>query len=110
MRYFKALNVSDLAQGEMTKVTVEGEPILLVNLEGTFYAVTNTCTHMGGSLVEGMLEGDVIKCPRHGAGFDVKTGRNVIKPTIFFIPGKTSDLKTYETKVENNEVLIGIDQ
>lgn len=108
MAFEKVMGVSDLSPGNMKKVSINGTDILVVNLSGTFYALTNTCTHMGGSLADGRLEGSTIRCPRHGAGFDVQTGKNIIQPKIMFIKGHAGNLKTYPVKIEQNDVLVDI--
>lgn len=108
MEYQKAINTQSLKPGMMTKVSLAGEDILLANVEGEFFATTNVCTHMGGSLVDGRLEGNIVRCPWHGSGFDVRTGKLKIRPKILFFKGNAADLKTYPVKVENGEVLVGI--
>ena len=73
---------------------------------GSFYALSNTCTHMGGSLADGCLEGDVVHCPRHHAGFEVKTGRCVIPPKILLFSGHAANLQTFPVQVEQDAVLV----
>lgn len=63
-----------LAPGEMRTIHVEGRPLLLINLEGTYHVVDDTCTHEDCSLGEGYLDDDAVECPCHGARFDVRTG------------------------------------
>src|SRR5207245_179427 len=58
----------------------EGLSIALFNVEGSFYAIDNTCTHRGGPLGEGELKGDTVACPWHGAHFNVKTGAVTVPP------------------------------
>ena len=106
MSYTKAINAGELLPGAMKKVTINGRDILLVNLEGRFYALSNTCTHMGGSLAGGRLEGGVVRCPCHHAGFEVKTGRCVIPPKILLFHGHAADLPTYPVRVEGDAVLV----
>ena len=55
-------------------VNADDQSIALFNVDGTFYAIDNTCTHVGGPLAEGDIDGDIVTCPGHGAGFSVKTG------------------------------------
>ena len=59
----------------MTRVVVDGVPVLLCNVAGELYAVEDVCTHDGGALDGGELEGSRVMCPRHGALFDVTTGK-----------------------------------
>ena len=100
MSYTKVAGIKDLAPGQMRKVAVNGVDVLLVNTDGAFFALSNTCTHMGGSLAQGRLEGAVVRCPRHHAGFDVKTGRCVIRPKMLMFRPNAAELKTYPVKVE----------
>jgi len=72
----------DLAPGEGKVVEVEGKAIGLFNVDGTFYALDNTCVHRGGPLGEGELDGAVVTCPWHGWRYDVKTGVNPSNPSV----------------------------
>ena len=74
MNYVKIAMISDLMPGSKKKIVLETREIMLVNLDGSYYALDNKCPHMGGSLSDGTLSANVITCPRHGASFDVKTG------------------------------------
>ena len=71
----------------------------LFNIEGTFYAMGNSCPHRGGPLGEGSLAGSTVTCPLHGAEFNVKTGE-VLGP-----PAETG-VKSYAVRVEGQDVLI----
>jgi len=55
-------------------VVVGGKEVLLANVDGSYFAIANKCTHAGGSLAKGSLEGSIVTCPRHGSQFDLKTG------------------------------------
>ena len=69
-QFIKVASAADLAPGEAKCVEVAGKKIALFNLEGTFYAIDDTCTHRGGPLSEGEVSGEEVTCPWHGA----KTG------------------------------------
>ncbi len=73
--FAKVAAVSDLPPGAKVLAEVDGRPIAVFNVAGVFYAIDDACTHDGGPLAEGELEGAVIQCPRHGARFDVRTGK-----------------------------------
>jgi 3-phenylpropionate/trans-cinnamate dioxygenase ferredoxin subunit len=90
---------SAIAAGEMLRVTVDGVSVLLCNVDGKLFAVEDICTHDGGELDGGELEGDRIRCPRHGALFDVTTGRALTLPAV-------SPLPTYVVRVENDDVFV----
>ena len=78
--------VSDLPNGERLFLEIEGKPIVIFNIAGQFFAIGDVCTHDDGPLGDGDLEGFNIVCPRHGAEFDVKTGRAVQMPAVVDIP------------------------
>ena len=90
---------SAIAAGEMRRVTVDGVSVLLCNVDGELFAVEDVCTHDGGELDGGVLEGGRIRCPRHGALFDVTTGRALTLPAV-------SPLPTYAVRVENDDVFV----
>jgi len=108
MKYIRAADISDLPENQMKAVNLEGKEILLVNLAGSCYAIANKCTHMGGSLVKGTLEGSIVRCPRHGAKFDVKTGESVGEAKIGFIKMKVASEPSYPVKVEGTDILVGM--
>lgn len=97
--YVKVASVADLAPGQMTLVEVDGEPICLANVDGAFYAIADECTHVGGALSEGELDGYIVSCPTHFGQFDIRTGKVVQRPP-------REDATTYEVKVEGQNILI----
>jgi len=109
MGFVKVAETQEIPIGAMKMVKPGEKETLIANVEGKFYAIGNKCTHMGGDLYKGKLEGSVVTCPRHGAKFDVTTGRAVSGPKIGFLKLKTGDEPAYEVKVEGNEILIKIE-
>jgi len=107
MEYIKVLEVSQLPAGEMTMVKVRGKEILLANLDGSYHAVANKCSHLGGSLAKGSLDGKVVTCPRHGAQFDLTNGGAVGDAQIMILKMGVKDLESYPVKVEGAEILVG---
>ncbi len=97
--YFKVGQVTDFPVGSLKKVVVSGEDALVANVGGTFYAMTSTCTHRGGPLDEGELEGGTVICPWHGGQFDVKTAKVVGPPPM-------RDEVAFEVRVEGSDVLL----
>lgn len=71
---------SALAEGENTVVDVDGTDVAIFKIDGHCYAIADLCTHDGGEIASGTLEGDEIVCPRHGARFCVKTGKVTAPP------------------------------
>jgi len=108
MNFIKVAQTSEIAPGSMKKVIGDGKEILVVNLDGSFYAIPHNCTHMAGNLSEGTLQGGIVTCPRHGAKFDVKTGQAVEGAKIAFIKIKVRDTRCYPVKIEGNDILIDI--
>ena len=70
----------DLEPGQGLSVELEDKKIALFNIEGSYYAIDDTCTHRGGPLSEGSVEGTVVTCPWHGARFDVTSGEGLGPP------------------------------
>ncbi len=96
MAEFKVARVSEIAPGT-TKVVYAGETeLMLCNVGGAIYAIEDVCTHDGGPLDQGELEGNCIVCPRHGATFDVRTGEVVTLPAV--IP-----IGTFPVRVDGDE-------
>ncbi len=95
----KVAETAEVPPGKMKKVTVDGEEILIANVEGKYHAIGSKCTHRGGDLSKGVLSGKVVKCPRHGARFDVSTGE------VMSGPAKNSE-PTFELKVEGTSIFL----
>jgi nitrite reductase/ring-hydroxylating ferredoxin subunit len=99
MTLVNVASTSELKPDEMKAVNVNGKAVLLVNLNGTYYAIGNTCTHMGCPLSSGTLKGETVECICHGSTFDLKTGK------VMRGPADKPEQK-HEVKVENGSVLI----
>ena len=82
MAKHRVAKVSEVAPGTTRRVVVDSLEILLCNVEGKIYAIEDVCTHDGGPLDQGELEGDRVVCPRHGATFDVRTGEALTLPAV----------------------------
>lgn len=108
MNYKKIAEIEDITLGEMKKFTLEEKEILVTNIDGKFHAINNRCTHMGGDLSKGELEGNLVQCPRHGSKFNVETGEAVHGPKILFLKLDTENIRTYETKLDGKNVMIKI--
>ena len=98
-KFVKVASASELSAGEGKVVDAEGQSIALFNVDGTFTAIDNTCTHVGGPLGEGALVGDIVNCPWHDAEFNVKTGACTGGPA-------KSDVKSFPVKVDGDDVLV----
>ena len=89
----------DFPSGSRQVVEALDAEILVVNLEGSFHAVNNICTHMHAELSEGELEDGEVVCPLHSAHFDLRTGEALTPPAF-------EALETFPVKVENGMVLV----
>ena len=78
----KVAAVNELPVGQGRVVEAEGRTLALFNVDGTFYAIDNTCPHRGGPLGEGDLEGRIVLCPWHAWRWDVTTGANANNPAV----------------------------
>jgi len=97
--FIKVAETSEVPAGSMKAVKVGGEDVLLANVGGKFYAIGNVCTHRGGPLNEGTLQGTVVTCPWHGGQFDLANGNAVAPPPRMPAPA-------YEVRVEGSSVLV----
>lgn len=97
----RVAGVGDVPAGEVKVFEVNGRSIAVANTGEKFYACDNVCTHDGGPLGEGMLWGDQVECPRHGARFDLKTGRPTVLPAVL-------PVKTYQVQVDGNDVKVEV--
>jgi nitrite reductase/ring-hydroxylating ferredoxin subunit len=80
--FMPVLPESDLREAKPTRAQHEGTPILLVRRGAQIYAIAETCSHLGGPLAEGELDGDVIQCPWHGSRFSLRDGHVVDGPAV----------------------------
>jgi 3-phenylpropionate/trans-cinnamate dioxygenase ferredoxin subunit len=92
---------SELGNGDRLFVEIENIPIVIFNIAGQLFAIGDVCTHDNGPLGDGMLEGYNIVCPRHGAEFDIRTGKALILPAIVDIPA-------YPVRVIDGNIQVGI--
>lgn len=72
--------VDELVPGQWRSVDVDGTAVAVFNVEGQYYAIEDVCTHDGGQLTGGTVEGAQVVCPRHGARFCVKNGAALTPP------------------------------
>ena len=101
VEYVAVAVVDELPNGTRKFLEVDGAPIAVFNIAGSYYAVADLCSHDDGPVAEGNLYGYEIECPRHGARFDVRTGQVVSFPAIVDIPN-------YPVKVERGQILVGL--
>ncbi len=100
--YITVAQVGDVKNMQVKPFTVNGHRIVLANVEGTYFATQDLCTHDGGPLGEGELFDYDIECPRHGGRFDVRTGEVTALPPMF-------PIKTFPVRVQGNEIQVAFD-
>lgn len=98
--FIKVANLLDVAPGTAQAVNINGQLIALFNVDGTIYALDNSCLHQGGPLGEGLLEGEVVTCPWHMWDYNVRTGEKVGNPSL--------KVSRYEVQVENGEIKVAV--
>lgn len=106
--FVEAASSGEVPVGTAKKVFLQGKEILISNIEGDYFAVDCVCTHFGGDLSQGTLEGSVLTCPRHQAKFDVTTGRVLSPPKVEPYNPRIQDLKAYPVTVENEKIMISL--
>jgi 3-phenylpropionate/trans-cinnamate dioxygenase ferredoxin component len=93
-------SVGDVPEGEMRAYQVGGEDVAVANVDGTFFAFGDVCTHAQCSLAEGDLDGTTVTCVCHGSEFDVTTGDVLGGPAV-------EPVQSYEVSTEGDELKIG---
>lgn len=104
--YVRVTGKTEVPVGKMKAFKLEGKEILIANVNGNYCAIGNRCTHAGGDLSQGVLEGNVVTCPKHHAKFDVTSGKVVTHPKIGFLHPKAKDEPVYQVKVEDENILV----
>ena len=97
----KIVETKDLPPGQAAAFELEGQRIALFNVEGTFYAIGDTCPHRGGPLSEGSVVGTTLTCPWHGADFELKIGAVMRPPAGQGVP-------SYRVVIDGGDVQIEI--
>ena len=98
-RWVSVARASEIPLGGSLLVHLDDLPVAVFHLDDGWYAIEDVCTHDGGPVAEGRLEGSIIECPRHGATFDVKTGAALTFPGVSPVP-------TYAVRVVGDDVQV----
>jgi len=91
---------SEVAPGEVKRI--ENPAIAVFNVEGTLFAISDTCTHAEASLSEGRVDGETVECPLHGACFDLRTGEALTPPAV-------EPVQTFPVVVQEDEIYVEIE-
>ncbi|HVB35551.1 MAG TPA: Rieske (2Fe-2S) protein [Patescibacteria group bacterium] len=101
MAFLRAVRQDEMPAGTVREVKLNERTIALVNVDGKFYALNNTCLHRGGPLGQGALAGGILTCPWHGWQYEVSTGRVTFNPEM--------SIATYPVEIRNDEVWVDVD-
>ena len=91
---------NEIKPNQIKQVSIDGKDIVVINIDGSYFAINDTCTHAGGSLSEGKVEGSIITCDWHGAQFDCKSGK------LIKFPAKINDLESYNIVIESDTIFV----
>ena len=97
----KVAQKKDLPAGKAISVSVGSKRIAVFNVDGKFYAMDDECTHAGGSLSEGEVQGTIVTCPWHGATFDVTSGTVMSEPA-------PDNVNSYKVLVEGDDIKVEV--
>jgi 3-phenylpropionate/trans-cinnamate dioxygenase ferredoxin subunit len=98
----RVAQVGEIPPERVAVFAVGDHDVAVCNVGGALYAIDDVCTHDGGALDQGELEGEEIECPRHGARFDVRTGAATQLPAF-------EPVETHEVRVEGEDILVGVE-
>ena len=90
----------EIKPNQMKKVSIDGNDIVVMNIDANYFAISDTCSHAGGSLSEGKIEGSTITCDWHGAQFECKSGK------LIKFPGEIDDLRSYDVVIESDNIFV----
>src|SRR5512136_1039787 len=101
VEYLEIAPASELPPGERLFVEIEDKPIVIFNIAGQYFSIADVCSHDDGPVGEGSLDGYRISCPRHGAQFDVRTGKVMQMPAVV-------DIAAYPVRVVDGMIQLGV--
>jgi|SRR5215469_4695475 nitrite reductase/ring-hydroxylating ferredoxin subunit len=93
---------SEIPEGKLTHVTAGGKEVLVANVGGNYYAMSNICKHAGAELHEGHINNNELTCPWHGAKWDVTTGN------LLWFPTKLDPEQTFKVSIENGTLFLEV--
>lgn len=100
-RFIQITSIQEMPDGERLFFEIDGKSIVLYSLNGHFYATGDECSHDGGPIGDGQIEENEIICPRHGARFDIRTGKVTRMPAV-------KDIPSYPVRINNDKIEIGL--
>ena len=101
--FYPVAPADDIPDGERLFIEINNQPVVILNIRGDYFAIADVCTHDDGPLGDGMLDDHQIICPRHGARFDVRTGKALTLPAVL-------DSPVYPIRVVDGQIEIGVNK
>lgn len=101
--WVRVAHIDELEPGQRIITEVDGYFVAVFNVNEEFFAIEDVCTHDGGPVAEGDLDEYSIECPRHGARFDIRTGKVLSFPAVVPVP-------TFPVKLESDAVYVDIEE
>jgi 3-phenylpropionate/trans-cinnamate dioxygenase ferredoxin subunit len=101
LEFIAVAAVEEIGEGERMIFEVDEQSIALFNIAGSYFAIADVCSHDDGPVAEGEIEGHEIECPRHGARFDLTSGKALTLPAV-------TDIAAYPVRVEGDQILVGL--
>jgi 3-phenylpropionate/trans-cinnamate dioxygenase ferredoxin subunit len=101
LEYVTVAKTGELGNGERKLLDIDGDIIAVFNIAGAYFAIADVCSHDDGPVAEGEVIGTEIECPRHGAHFDLSTGKALTLPAVVDIP-------SYPVRVVGDEIQLGL--
>jgi len=101
LEFITVASVEEIGNGERLVFEIDGSFFAIFNIAGTYFAIADICSHDDGPLAEGEVHEHKVECPRHGARFDIRTGKALTLPAVVDIPA-------YPVRIEGDEIQIGL--
>jgi len=101
IEFIPVAEVSELPPGERLFLSIGNQPVVVLNIAGELFAIGDVCSHDSNPLDDAPVEGEAIVCPRHGARFDLRSGKALCLPAV-------DDIPTYPVRVKDGKIELGV--
>lgn len=101
LKFYQIADLSELANGEKLYVEIGDLELVVFNIAGDIFAIGDVCSHDGAPLGEGEIEEFEVVCPRHGARFNIRSGKATELPAV-------EDIPAYPVRMINNQIEVGV--
>ena len=99
--FYRIASQGEIPNGERLFFEIDAQPIVLFNIAGQYFAIGDVCSHDDGPVGDGELDEWVVKCPRHGATFDVRSGKALSLPAV-------QDIPAYPVRIVDGQIEVGV--